>query len=464
MNYVDILKERFHFRNTTRNIIAPSGAALDSLWRLTKLILDSLEFEKTVQKIVDGVLTELDYFRLGYRIIVLSLPDYENNVLKRVSASQTEQAKKALSAINMQLQNIIIPLSEKDNLLVRTFNENKIYMTHDWYDILRPAVSREEAGLSQKAAGIKTSMIFPVVYHQKPAGVMIFSMIKEESEVTDSEKDMIRSFTDVVGLAVQNARLYTSVEQTTNELQELNSKLKRANDQLQELDKLKDEFVSLASHELRTPMTAIKGSLSTILEGYAGDISSQAKEFLAAAYNENDRLLRLVNNLLNISRIEAGRMNYTIGNMDMDKVIAEVVTNLGNVANEKSLFLKYEHDGPLPYVEADSDKVREILFNIIGNALKFTHKGGVTVKVHFDGTMVVTSITDTGSGITKEDQDLLFKKFSQVQQKNYARPQGGTGLGLYICRIMVEDMKGKIWLESTQGVGSTFYFSLPISS
>lgn len=291
---------------------------------------------------------------------------------------------------------------------------------------------------------------------------------KLSGDIYSSEDiNLLKILISEISLAIKNALSIEEIQRFNStlkqEIDKATKDLKDANIQLQELDHLKDEFVSLASHELRTPMTAIRGSLSTILEGYAGDVSDSAKEFLNAAYNENDRLIRLVNNLLNISRIEAGRLKIEITVINMEEICNEVVGNLSSAAKEKNLELKYEKIDNLSPVKADPDMVREILINIIGNAIKFTHVGGVTVKSMVKDNMVVTSITDTGSGIAEEDQPLLFKKFSQIQG-NYAKQAGGTGLGLYICKKIVENMGGNIWLESKIGAGSTFFFSLPIAS
>ncbi len=429
---------------------------LKSLWKLEKIILDTLEFNQVVEKIVNSMLVELGYLNLGYRIIVLILHDPKENSLKRVSLSQTEEATKLLSTTTIPFPKMDIPLTAENNLCVKAFKEQTMLHTIYWPDILTPPFDKVNAENYQKLAGIHTSMVFPVVVKNTSLGVLIFSMVKPFDQVSSEEMDLIKGFTDVVGIAVQNAKLYSEVEKTTEGLN-------KANKELHELDKLKDEFVSLASHELRTPMTAIRGSLSTILEGYAGDVSASVREFLTAAYNENERLLRLVNNLLNISRIESGRFTFTIVNVNLDKVIEEIVANLEGAAKEKGLTLTFEHEGLTPLVAADEDKVKEVVINLVGNAVKFTHKGGVTVKTHTENNMVVTSITDTGSGIAKEDQELLFKKFSQVRG-SYAKQTGGTGLGLYICKIIVEGLGGKIWLESTIGVGSVFYFSLPLAS
>ena len=281
---------------------------------------------------------------------------------------------------------------------------------------------------------------------------------------TEQDIRLIEILTPEAAIAIQNAKAYEEIRRFNITLQEEVNKatkdLQEANIKLQELDKLKDEFVSLASHELRTPMTAIKGSLSTILDGYTGQINASTKEFLTAAFNENDRLIRLVNNLLNISRIEAGRITFTITKIDLDKLIKEVVKNLQMSATEKNLTLMYKDDNLPSIIMGDEDKVKEILINLIGNALKFTHQGGVTVSVFEKDNQVTTAVSDTGHGIAKEDQDLLFKKFSQVRG-SYAKQSGGTGLGLYISKKMIEGMKGNIWLESEVGKGSTFYFSLP---
>lgn len=310
-----------------------------------------------------------------------------------------------------------------------------------------------------------------LVVHLRTEGEQIGLLILGDKQSGDiySEQDvnLLEILAPEAAVAVQNAKAYEEIRRFNITLQEevdkATTELTDANEKLKELDKLKDEFVSLASHELRTPMTAIKGSLSTILEGYAGTISPESREFLTAAYNENDRLIRLVNNLLNISRIEAGRFTFNLTKLNINMLIDEVIKNLGMAAQEKNLYLKYEGEKNLPLVYADEDKVKEVLINLIGNALKFTHKGGITVKTETKNEMLQIGVCDTGSGIAKEDQELLFKKFSQVKG-SYSRQAGGTGLGLYISKQIIEGQKGKVWLESVLGQGSTFFFTLPITT
>ena len=346
--------------------------------------------------------------------------------------------------------------------------------TLDEEDIRSLSKSRHALVFDELEEGVEKQLLrkleFSVVVHLRTEGEQVGLLAVGEKLSGDIylEQDLklFEILAPEAAIAIQNAKAYEEIRRFNITLQEevdrATSDLKSANEKLQELDKLKDEFVSLASHELRTPMTAIKGSLSTILDGYVGEVSGEAREFLTAAFNENDRLIRLVNNLLNISRIEAGRFTFTTTKVDMDKLNSDVVHNLEMAAKEKGITLTYQKDGPLPPVLADEDKVKEVIINLIGNAIKFTHKGGVTVAtVQKDG-KIITSVTDTGSGIAKEDQDLLFKKFSQIHG-SYAKQTGGTGLGLYISKQIIEGLKGTIWLESTLGKGSTFFFSLPIA-
>lgn len=429
---------------------------MESLWRLEKIILDTLDFSTVVQTIVDSVLVELGHLQLGYKIVVLALLDDEEKIIKRISISQTEEAKKALELLPIPFHSIEIPMTAIDNYCVKAVVDGKPQITHDWYNLLLPAYSAEDSKKIQEAVGIKTSLIYPVMYREKAQGVIIFSMVKAHEEITEEERDMIKGFTDIVGIAVQNAKLYSKIEQTTKQLDE-------ANKRLIDLDKLKDEFVSLASHELRTPMAAIKGSLSTILEGYAGNISQDAREFLTAAYNENDRLIRLVNNLLNTSRIESGKINFSIERVDLTTLITEVVQNLQIAAREKNLYLTYEPPGFMPHVMADMDKIKEVIINLIGNAIKFTAAGGIKISSTIEEGFIVTSVADTGTGIHSEHFELLFKKFSQLKT-DYTKTIGGTGLGLYISKKIIEGLGGKIWLESEVGKGTTFFFSLPIAT
>ena len=228
-----------------------------------------------------------------------------------------------------------------------------------------------------------------------------------------------------------------------------------------EVDRLKDEFVSIASHELRTPLTAIDGLVSMILDGEYGAINKELKQPLEDVNTSSERLIHLVNDLLNLSRIHAGRLKYTLTEFDLSKNTYPIVKTLGIIAEDNKLTLK---TGSLEntMVQADADKFVQIVDNLIGNALKYTDKGGITISSRIAGEKAEVYISDTGIGIAKEDQQKLFGQFQQLDSGK-GRPQG-TGLGLHISREMIRKMGGDLWIEKSEiGKGSTFAFSLPIA-
>ncbi|OGK40943.1 hypothetical protein A3A46_04015 [Candidatus Roizmanbacteria bacterium RIFCSPLOWO2_01_FULL_37_13] len=428
---------------------------VDALWRLEKIILNTLDFKQVVQKIVDSLLTELNYLELGYRIVVLVLYDEKNNVLKRISISQTDEAKKALIATPIPFPKIDIPLSALDNLCVKVFMFKKPASTSFWPDILTPPFTKEQAVEMQKIVGIKTSLAYPVLSKNKSLGILIFSMTKNENEVSKEEKDLIQGFTDVVGLAVQNAQLYTKLEHTTE-------KLNRANVKLKQLDELKDEFVSLASHELRTPMTAIKSYLWMVLNK-SQNLDPQMRSYLDIASQETEHLIKLVQNMLTISRIESQRLELTLQNLDLFEIVKLVYNTLKIKADEKHLTFTL-----LPYpekviVNADKEKLSEVFENIIGNALKYTPDNG-NISIHFttEKNKAGVHVTDSGPGISEKDLKKLFQKFGRLEEAKQSRTSG-TGLGLYISKQIVELHKGSIKIESEVGKGTTFSVYLPLA-
>lgn len=433
--------------------------SLESLWRLTKLLMENLEFEDVVYKVVNSLLNELGYLKSGYRIVVLSLIDEKAGGLRRIALSQTEEARKATSVSTIPFEKIVIPFNAKSNLGIKVLMEGKPEVTTYWPDILSPPLTAQAALTNQKSAGIQTSMVYPIFSRGKPIGTLIFSMVKKYKDVTEEEKDLLSGFTDLIGLAVENSKLYSSLRQTTVQLEAANVKLK-------ELDMLKDEFVSVASHELRTPMTAIKSYSWMALNRSDIPLSEKMKKYLTRTLQSTDRLINLVNDMLNVSRIEAGRIEITPQGFDMVALAKEVLEEVSPKATEVGVKV-FCLEESVPWVFADPDKVHEVLMNLIGNSLKFTPSGGsITINFISDGQVVETSVKDSGHGMTKDDLSRLFKKFSRLDSTYVAvSTSGGTGLGLYISKNLIELMHGRIW-ASSEGLdkGATFTFSLPIAS
>jgi len=252
---------------------------------------------------------------------------------------------------------------------------------------------------------------------------------------------------------------------TGDELEDLGSAFNRMAKGLKRLKELQEEFVFIAAHDLRAPVTVIKGYLSMVLEGDAGPMTDKMKDYLEETNRANQRLEKLVEDLLQVARSEAGRIDIKVKSVSIVESTSTTISELKPLSDKKSILLYYEKPSDdLPNVMADSNRVKEVLVNLVGNAIKYTPDNGeVKVYHQIKGGELITHVKDNGLGISKEAQEKIFQKFYRVQTKE-TRDITGTGLGLFIVKQLVEKMDGKIWFESEEGKGSTFSFSLKISS
>ncbi len=229
-----------------------------------------------------------------------------------------------------------------------------------------------------------------------------------------------------------------------------------------EVMEIKSQFVSMVSHELRTPLTAIKDGIGIVLDGSVGEINQKQGHFLSLAKRNVDRLHRLINDILDFAKLESGRVEFRTKRNDINEAIKEVVETHKTLAEEKGLYMRMELTPNLQHIQFDFDRIVEVMNNLINNALKHTKEGGITVKSLEDEEekVIRVHIKDTGEGIREEDVPRLFKKFQQVGARK-DRASGSTGLGLAICREIVDKHNGRIWVESVYGRGSEFIFVLP---
>ena len=250
---------------------------------------------------------------------------------------------------------------------------------------------------------------------------------------------------------------------TQDELQQLGEAFNKMMDGLKRLEELKEEFVFVASHELRTPVTAMKGYLSMVTSGEAGPVSPQVMDMLKQVSTSNERLMRLVEDLLQVARSEAGRLTIEVAPIHIGEQVLGVLKELEPLAKEKNIVVGYAPNPELPIVSADPSRVKEVLINLVGNAIKYTPAGGKVIINHqLQEGQLVTNIKDNGIGMSREEQQKLFQKFYRVKNSNTKNIQG-TGLGLFIVKEIVEKMNGKIWVASESGQGSIFSFSLQLA-
>ncbi len=245
-------------------------------------------------------------------------------------------------------------------------------------------------------------------------------------------------------------------------LQDLTSELSKANDRLKALDQARAEFISIASHQLRTPPATVKWYVSAILSGDYGSMPPAIADLLKKIEQTNNHLISLIEDMLNVSRIERGKMEFLFEPTDAEELARLAYEQLIPMSKDKKLALNYVPPvTPLPSIMADKQKLRQVMNNLIDNALKYTKVGSIEVKIFQDGDDIVFQVKDTGKGITPEDQEMIFQKYSRGKES--IKQSAGLGLGLYVAKTIIDQHKGKIWAESPgKEKGSTFAFRLPI--
>jgi signal transduction histidine kinase len=278
--------------------------------------------------------------------------------------------------------------------------------------------------------------------------------------VLDVQADQVNRFTvdDVrvqstlasqIAVAVNNAQLYTEQLEVA--------------DQLRDVDRLKSEFLASMSHELRTPLNSIIGYAEVLLDGIDGDLTEDMDEDVNAIHGSGKHLLNLINDILDLAKIEAGQMDLVMEDFLLEPLVEDTIGTQRVLLRERTVDLVLDIPEELPHVHADPLRVRQVLSNLVTNALKFTEQGSVTVRARTyapDSSMIQVSVIDTGIGMNPEQLLVIFDRFRQVDQ-SHTRRAGGTGLGLSITRQLVEMHGGQMWVDSEPGVGSTFHFTLP---
>jgi signal transduction histidine kinase len=286
------------------------------------------------------------------------------------------------------------------------------------------------------------------------ARIMVASVVKEEALTIDEVREILDEASQVV---VYSHRL----EQKSRELEAATDELRTANERLKELDRLKDDFVSTVTHELRTPLTSIRAFTEILLDD-PEVAPEQREEFLGIIAKEAERLTRLINQVLDLAKIESGTAGWVESRVDMKEVISDTLTAMGQLFKEKHITVEAQFPQKVSAVTADLDRMIQVMLNLLSNAVKFCDRANGRIEITLaerDGSLQV-DVRDNGLGVRPEDQEAIFSKFHQVGNTLTEKPHG-TGLGLHISRHIVEHFGGRMWVESSLGRGACFSFTLP---
>jgi signal transduction histidine kinase/Na+/proline symporter/DNA-binding response OmpR family regulator len=333
--------------------------------------------------------------------------------------------------------------------------------------------------------GIKSFVQAPIISEHEIVGVLTASSTKEKGYFSDKFINLFETIAQQLGVAIESTRLYAKlakfnkelglkVAERTIELERKSMELEEANKELKVLDQLKSEFLANMSHELRTPMNSIIGYTQLLLDGVDGPINDDQKESMEKVERNAEHLLSLINDILDLSKIEAGKLVLELKPLSLEVVVNDTVDTILPLVEDKQQKLVVDVADNLPQIMADVDKLRQILINLLNNAIKFTSRNGI-ITLNADlwqeappagldpkKNYLLISVKDTGIGIKKEDLDRLFGEFVQLDA-SASRKYGGTGLGLSITKRLVEMHHGAIWVESEYGKGSTFSLVIPFA-
>ena len=425
--------------------------ALDATYKLVETILETTEFDELTQKIADIIPNAL-----GYELGILALIDHKSNVLKKISLS------KGMGDIDKQVQleeffgDLTIPFGYTDNVCVQAVETKKQIVSPYMWDVFKPTMTRQQAETIQEITGTKSHIVTPLFSHDRVIGAIIVSLAKEVDKVSDFEKEMLKKFSESAGVAVENSKLYTNLKRAKEDLH-------KAYENMKVLNTLKDEFLSVASHELRTPMTIVKSYLWMLEKQKAGKLNQKQLEYLNKALVGTQRMISLINDMLDISKFERKKVSFSITQLNLINTIKDVVSNFDIRVGEKNLKIEFNPPSTEILVDADSEKLRDVFTNLVENAVKFTKDGIITISIDEYEEFYRISIKDTGSGIDKKDLTKLFHKFGRIDNSyTIATDSGGTGLGLYIVKLYIHGMGGMVGADSEgMGMGSTFWITLP---
>ena len=297
-----------------------------------------------------------------------------------------------------------------------------------------------------KREGFRALLAVPLLREDRLIGGLVVRR-RAPGQFQKETVDLLQTFATQSALAIQNARLFREIEAKGREL-EIASKHK-------------SDFLANMSHELRTPLNAILGYTELIIDKIYGDVPENIQEVLERVEKNGRHLLGLINDVLDLSKIEAGQLLLSLDDYSMKEVVHTVFTSVESLAAEKNLELKVSVSPEVAHGKGDQQRISQVFLNLVGNAIKFTEAGEVRVEANASNDTFVVSVADTGPGLSEADQQSIFEELHQADGSS-TREKGGTGLGLSIAKSIVEMHGGRIWVESTLGKGSTFWFTLPV--
>ncbi|MCA9471343.1 MAG: ATP-binding protein [Nitrospirales bacterium] len=445
------LKQREQAISTYVETITRQVSQLSTINQTTAVISSNLDVDRLWTTVLNLLVENLSYARM---ILVYYKPEEQVSVVSQITGV-SEQMEALVKKIE-------IPVHDDGGISSDLLIKGIPVLVQDIEtvaDRLYPAVLKV-----CREIGVQSFMAAPLKSQDRIFGYLGTDC--GDKPCKQEDLDVLMTIANHVAVAIDNARAYQHLGQFNQMLeervQERTEALQQANERLREHDRLKSMFVSIASHELRTPMTSMKGLVDNMLDGLTGTLTERQSFYLSRVKRNLERLTRMSNDLLDLSKIDAGVMQLSCTSFSVEELAQEVVEVLQPVAKQTSLNLIFDQESPLPKILGDRDKLDQVLTNLINNAMKFSDPGSrVEIGGRFrSDEMVEFCVSDSGCGIPLDEIPHIFERF--YRGESVAVEASGSGLGLAISKSLIELHGGKIWVESKVGEGSRFFFTLPV--
>ncbi len=424
--FQDIQGQRRQLENLTKT--------MEQLYRLSTALQEPLSLKEQLTRVLDAARQVIFIDRF---YIWAATPEGDKLVNLAGAGFSEEESK--------ELEGVEIPLVEA-GAMYKTYREGVSLVFNEQSPL--PHELRLKPPYSElKAIRTKSFLVVPMIARGRPVGVLTADNKLSGEPILPHTVELLQTFASHAAVAVENARLFQEIQEKGR--------------QLEIASKHKSQFLANMSHELRTPLNAILGYTELILDNIYGEVPQKTREVLERIQTSGRHLLGLINDVLDLSKIEAGQLTLALHDYSKKEVVQTVLTGVESLAAEKKLALKVSVPPDLPPGRGDERRITQVLLNLVGNAIKFTETGEVRVEVAASDSAFRVSVADTGPGIAPADQQKIFEEFQQADSSG-TRKKGGTGLGLSIAKRIIELHGGRIWVESSPGKGSTFSFTLPI--
>ncbi|MDD5097619.1 MAG: GAF domain-containing sensor histidine kinase [Candidatus Omnitrophica bacterium] len=450
-------------------------ASLEEMDEQAKLIMRTdMELNKT-QEELDKKISGLDILQKLSRDISTTLE--EKQIFKKISNESLEELgfEKALAFLWSDLKREFNPClnlgySDADSEKIRS----SVNLAKDYYlDLIHSGKTASSVSVPNnfltkdkiyQLFAVRSFIICPILAQEGSQGFLFVGTQNIETYITEGEQELITILANQIGQTLDNARLFEKTWRSQQELEikveERTHQLTQALEEVGKISKRKSDFISSVSHELRTPLTSIKGYAAILLAGKLGSVPDEIKTRLEKINRHSDELVHMVNDLLDISRIESGKVNMNLESLELKYIADKVADLLSEQLKTKNITFSSNIPENCQKILADRSQIERVFINLVGNALKFTPENGkISINAQSSGKIIQIDVTDTGFGIPEDAQEKIFEEFFRVEN-TINQEVKGTGLGLALVKHIVEAHQGRIWVRSKLGEGSTFSFTL----